>query len=75
MELLGQIKNSQLSKQGRTTTTGVFEGTPQNVAIVQRGYSVPNASIVLPPNQLPIDYVSNLRNTATYLDYLKSAKK
>jgi hypothetical protein len=75
MALLGQIKNSQLSKQGRTTTTGVFEGTPQNVAIVQRGYSVPDSSIVLPPNQLPIDYVSNLRNTTTYLDYLKSAKK
>jgi len=75
MALLGQIKKSQLSKQGRTTTTGVFEGTPQNVAIVQRGYSVPDASIVVPPSQLPIDYVSNLRNTTTYLDYLKSAKK
>ena len=75
MALLGQIKNSQLSKQGRTTTTGVFEGTPQNVAIVQRGYSVPDAAIVIAPSQLPIDYVSNLRNTQTYLEYLKSVKR
>ncbi len=75
MALLGQIKNSQFGKQGRTTTTGVFEGTPQNVAIVQRGYSVPEASAVIAPNILPIDYVSNLRNTQTYLEYLKSAKR
>lgn len=75
MALLSQIKKSQLSKQGRTTTTGVFEGTPENVAVVERGYSVPNASIAIAPNQLPIDYVSNLRNTTTYLDYLKSVKR
>lgn len=75
MALLGQIKKSQYSKQGRTTTTGVFEGTPQNVAIVQRGYITPNASLSIPPNQLPIDYISNLRNTQTYLEYLKSAKR
>ncbi len=75
MALLGQIKNSQYSKQGRTSTTGVFEGTPQNVAIVQRGYSTPNAAIAVPPSQLPIDYVSNLRNTQTYIQYLKSVKR
>lgn len=75
MALLGQIKNSQYSKQGRTTTTGVFEGTPENVALVQRGYSAPNAAIVIAPSQLPIDYVSNLRNTQTYIQYLKSVKR
>ena len=75
MALLDQIKISQLSKQGKTTTTGVFEGTPENVTIVERGYSVPNASIALPPTQLPIDYVSNLRDTMTYLEYLKSGKR
>jgi nucleoid-associated protein YgaU len=75
MTVLGQIKDSQFSKQGRTTTSGVFEGTPQNVAIVQRGYSTPNASLVIAPIQLPIDYVSNLRNTKTYLEYLKSVKR
>ena len=75
MAVLEQIKNSQFSKQGKTTTNGVFEGTPQNVAIVQRGYSVPEASAVIAPIQLPIDYVSNLRNTKTYLEYLKSVKR
>jgi len=75
MAVLGQIKDSQFSKQGRTTTSGVFEGTPQNVALVQRGYSAPNAAIVIAPIQLPIDYVSNLRNTKTYLEYLKSVKR
>lgn len=75
MALLNQIKESQLSKQGRTSTTGVFEGVPENVTTVLRGYTVPNASIVIPPNQLPIDYVSNKRNTGTYLEYLKSGKQ
>lgn len=75
MALIDQIKKSQFSKQGRTTTTGVFEGTPENVVNVERGYSVPNASIVIPPSQLPIDFVSNLRDTQTYLDYLKSGKR
>lgn len=75
MALIEQIKNSQYSKQGRTTTTGVFEGTPENVVLVQRGYSAPNAAIIIAPNQLPIDYVSNLRNTKTYLEYLKSVKR
>ena len=74
MSLLNQIKHSQFSKQGRTSTTGVFEGVPENVTTTLRGYTVPNASIVVPPNQLPIDYVSNKRNTATYLEYLKSGK-
>ena len=75
MALIDQIKKSQLSKQGRTTTTGVFEGTPENVVSVERGYTVPTAAIVIPSSQLPIDFVSNLRNTQTYLDYLKSAKR
>ena len=47
MAILSQIKKSQLSKQGRTNPTGVFEGTPQNVATVLRGSSVPLASSVV----------------------------
>ena len=37
MSILGQIKKSQLSKQGRTNTTGQFEGTPANVGASIRG--------------------------------------
>jgi len=75
MSLLNQIKDSQLSKQGLTNPTGIFEGTPQNVAILQRGYSVPNKSTVIPPYQSPIDQTFNSRIAPTYIDYLKSAKR
>lgn len=75
MALLNQIKKSQLSKQGKTSPTGIFEGTPQNVAIVQRGYSVPKATAVINAAQNPIDITFNLRDTQTYLDFLKSTKR
>ena len=75
MSLINQIKNSQFSKQGGTNPTGVFEGTPQNAAIVQRGYSVPDKSVVLPVTQNPIDVTFNSRRAPTYLEFLQSAKK
>ena len=75
MALIDQVKKSQFSKQGRTNPSGIFEGTPQNVAIVERGYSVPNASAVINPSQNPIDITFNLRDTQTYLDFLKSTKR
>jgi hypothetical protein len=75
MALLGQIKKSQLSKQGRTNPSGQFEGTPQNVATVLRGSSVPLASSVIPVIQVPLDVTYNAKPQPTYLDYLKSANK
>jgi hypothetical protein len=75
MSVLGQIKNSQLSKQGKTNLTGQFEGTPQNVTTVLRGSSVPLASSVIPVNQNPIDVVYGAKPQPTYLDYLKASNK
>jgi hypothetical protein len=75
MALLGQIKKSQLSKQGRTNPTGQFEGIPENVATVLRGSSVPLADSVIPPSQAPIDVVYGAKPQPTYLDYLKSSNK
>lgn len=75
MSLLEQIKKSNLSKQGLTSETGIFEGTPQNVVIVQRDQSVPNASSVLKPIVNPIDVVYGAKPQPTYLDYLKSVNK
>lgn len=75
MSLLGQIKKSQLSKQGRTNPTGQFEGTPQNVATVLRGSSVPLASSVIPSTQVPLDVSYDAKPQPTYLDYLKAANK
>ena len=75
MSLLSQIKNSQLSKQGRTSTTGQFEGTPQNVTTVLRGSSVPLASSVVPVSQNPIDVTYGAKPQPTYLDYLKASNK
>lgn len=75
MALLSQIKDSQLSKQGRTSTTGQFEGTPQNVTTVLRGSSVPLASSVIPVSQNPIDVTYGAKPQPTYLDYLKASNK
>ena len=75
MSLLNQIKKSQLSKQGQTNPTGIFEGPPQNVAAVLRGSSVPLADSVIPPIQAPIDVTYGAKPQPTYLDYLKAANK
>lgn len=75
MSLLGQIKKSQLSKKGQTSLTGIFEGTPSNVIIAQRGSSVPQADSVIPVSQAPIDIVYGAKPQPTYLDYLKTVNK
>jgi hypothetical protein len=75
MSVLNQIKDSQLSKQGRTSTTGQFEGTPQNVTTVLRGSSVPLASSVIPVSQNPIDVTYGAKPQPTYLDFLKASNK
>lgn len=74
-DLLGQIPNSKLSKRGKTNPTGKFEGVPQNVAAVIRGYSVPNRSEVIPPILDPIDITFNSMPQPTYLNYLKAANQ
>ena len=75
MSVLNQIKDSQLSKQGRTSITGQFEGTPQNVTTVLRGSSVPLASSVIPVSQNPIDVTYGAQPQPTYLDFLKASNK
>lgn len=70
-----QVQKSQLSKQGRTSTTGIFEGTPQNVAVALRGSSVPLASSVISVSQNPIDVTYGAKPQPTYLDYLKTVNK
>lgn len=73
MNLLDQIENSQLSKQGRTNPSGIFEGTPSNVTAVARGGSVPRASSVVPVSENPIDVTYGAKPQPTYLDYLKAS--
>ncbi len=75
MSILNQIKDSKLSKQGKTSTTGQFEGTPSNVAIVERGSSVPINSPAIPPAINPVDVVFESMPQPTYLDYMRSANK
>ena len=70
-----QIQQSQLSKQGRTNPSGVFEGVPQNVAAVLRGSSVPLASSIVPVILNPIDVTYGAKPQPTYLDYLKTVNK
>lgn len=75
MSILEQIKDSKLSKQGRTNPTGQFEGTPSNVAIVERGSSVPINSPAIPPIINPVDVVFESAPQPTYLDYMRAANK
>jgi hypothetical protein len=74
-QIIDQIEKSKFSKHGLTSITGIFEGTPENVVTVLRGYSVPLADSVLPVSQVPIDVVYSAKPQPTYLDYLKTANK
>lgn len=75
MEILDQITNSQLSKQGKTNPSGIFEGTPENAAAVVRGQATPLASSIIPANQNPIDVTYGSKPQPTYLDYLKTVNR
>jgi len=75
MEILDQITNSQLSKQGKTNPSGIFEGTPENAAAVVRGQATPLASSTIPVSQNPIDVVYGAKPQPTYLDYLKTVNR
>ena len=74
MEILDQIAGSKLSKQGRTNPSGIFEGTPSNVGVVVRGFTVPQTSTEAPPIQDPIDVTFNAAPQQTYLGYLKESQ-
>lgn len=73
MAALQQIYKSSLSKKGRTNPTGVFEGTPQNVALVARDARTPITSPAISPIQNPTDVTFNSLSQPTYLDFLKSS--
>lgn len=75
MSILTQIRDSKLSKQGKTNPTGQFEGTPSNVAIVERGSSVPINSPAIPPILNPVDVTFDSAPQPTYLDYMRAANK
>jgi hypothetical protein len=75
MSIIDQVKKSQLSKQGQTNPSGIFEGTPENVAAVVRGQSTPLGDSVIPASQAPIDVTYGAKPQPTYLDYLKSSNK
>jgi len=73
MDLLDQIQQSQLSKQGRTNPSGIFEGVPSNVTATVRGGSIPRASSVVPVSENPIDVTYGAKPQPTYLDFIKSS--
>ena len=74
-QILDQITKSQLSKQGQTNSTGIFEGTPSNVAVVTNS-SHPVVSSVIKPLVNPIDTIfQTVPPQQTYLDYLQASNK
>ena len=73
--ILAQIEKSRLSKQGQTNSTGIFEGTPANAAIVLTQTN-PSPSSVISAGQIPTDTVyQNFPPQKTYLDYLQTVNK
>lgn len=73
MTIKDQIFNSNLSKKGLKNPTGVFEGTPSNVALVRRGLTVPTPSSIIPPAINPVDATFNGLANQTYIDFLRSS--
>lgn len=74
MDILKQVVDSKLSKQGKTNPSGIFEGTPSNVGAVVRGFTVPQTSTEAPPFQDPIDITFNAAPQQTYLNYIKESQ-
>lgn len=66
--VLSQIQNSVLSKKGKTTLTGIFEGTPQNTVVNQRGFTAPGQGTA--PKPKAIERAANIQ-ARTYLESLK----
>ena len=75
MALIDQITRSQLSKQGQTNPSGIFESKPANVAAALRGNVVLQGVVQAPPVVNPIDIIPNDVSQQTYLEYLKAANQ
>lgn len=75
MNLIDQVKKSQLSKQGKTSTTGIFEGVPANVAAVTRTRTYPTSTYRTPVAPSPIDATFDAKPQLTYLDYMRAVNK
>lgn len=68
--VLSQVQTSKLSKQGKTTTTGIFEGQPDNTA-VSTGTTRPVSS----SQQNPINVATDQPKALTYLEYMRNEKR
>ena len=75
MSVMNQIQDSNLSKKGMTNPSGIFEGVPENVVNVQRGYTIPQESPTVSPIVLPVDVTFNMLPQPTYLNYLRSSNR
>lgn len=71
--VVDQVFDSNLSKKGQTTTTGVFEGQPVNQVNRDRGFTVPTSD----PERVspPLDIFFRDDRRVTYLDTLRAAKR
>ena len=67
--ILNQARNSDLSKKGQTTLTGLFESRPQNSIVRSRDFQVPRED----PQGVRVD-PAVLTNRTGYLTYLDSLK-
>ena len=74
--LISQILKSKLSKQGKTSLTGIFEGQPSNTLVASRGFTTPTGNAMI---DQPIVNSVNFRNTQrpaeTYLEHMKQERR
>lgn len=75
-QILSQIPSSRLSKQGKTTTTGVFEAIPSNALVAARGFITPTGDErVDAPIDAVVAYNNKQTQAPTYLEHLKREKR
>ena len=74
--IINQVYDSKLSKQGKTTTTGIFEGVPENSLVAVRGFTAPTGEQGV---DVPIDAVVAINNqqtqASTYLEHLQRERR
>ena len=70
--IANQITDSLYSKQGQTTTTGIFESRPENDINKERGFTTPSRD----PERIrpPRDIFFKPTKTVTYLDTIEAAR-
>ena len=74
--IISQILQSTLSKHGKTSLTGIFEGQPQNTLVGARNFETPTGvQSVDAPIDASIAFNNKQTEAKTYLEHLQKEKR